>query len=57
MATKRRGLGRGLDALLGPETRLDAETQESRLRDIPIEWIKPGKYQPRKGFDEESLFH
>lgn len=55
MATKRRGLGRGLDALLGPETRVDNRTHEPRLRDIPIEWIQPGKYQPRKGFDEESL--
>lgn len=55
MATKRRGLGRGLDALLGPEIRVDRQTQEPRLRDIPIEWIKPGKYQPRKDFEEESL--
>ncbi len=55
MATKRRGLGRGLDALLGPETRVDNQTHEPRLSDIPIEWIQPGKYQPRKGFDEESL--
>ena len=53
MATKRRGLGRGLDALLGPE--ISVQTQEPRLRDIPIEWIKPGKYQPRKGFNEEGL--
>jgi ParB family chromosome partitioning protein len=55
VATKRRGLGRGLDALLGPETKVDSETQKSRLSDIPVEWIKPGKYQPRKGFEEESL--
>jgi ParB family chromosome partitioning protein len=55
VATKRRGLGRGLDALLGPETKVDTERQESRLSDIPVEWIKPGKYQPRKGFEEESL--
>lgn len=55
MAAKRRGLGRGLDALLGPETKADTENHEARLRHIPIEWIKPGKYQPRKGFDEESL--
>jgi ParB family chromosome partitioning protein len=55
VATKRRGLGRGLDALLGPETKVDTETHKSRLSDIPVEWIKPGKYQPRKGFEEESL--
>jgi ParB family chromosome partitioning protein len=55
VATKRRGLGRGLDALLGPETKVDTETQEPRLSDVPVEWIKPGKYQPRKGFEEESL--
>jgi ParB family chromosome partitioning protein len=55
VATKRRGLGRGLDALLGPETKVDTATLESRLSDIPVEWIKPGKYQPRKDFEEESL--
>ena len=55
MAAKRRGIGRGLDAHLGPETKVDTENHEARLRNIPIEWIKPGRYQPRKGFDEESL--
>lgn len=55
MAARRRGLGRGLDALLGPESRVDVEGQVQRLRDIPLEWIRPGKYQPRKDFDEESL--
>ncbi len=55
MAARRRGLGRGLDALLGPESRVDVEGQVQSLRDIPLEWIRPGKYQPRKDFDEESL--
>lgn len=55
MAAKRRGLGRGLDALLGPQTRAHSEDPQQRLRDIPVEWIRPGKYQPRKDFDEESL--
>ncbi len=25
------------------------------MREIPIEWIRPGKYQPRKEFDQEKL--
>ena len=55
MALKKRGLGKGLDALLGPVTKA-AETSEHHVLDeIPVEWIKPGKYQPRKEFDEESL--
>lgn len=55
MAAKRRGLGKGLDALLGPETRANVTFQQQRLRDVPIEWIKPGKYQPRQDFDGKSM--
>jgi len=52
MATKKRGLGRGLEALLGSETK---PAQGSMLDELPIEWIKPGKFQPRKTFSEETL--
>ncbi len=54
--TKRRGLGRGLSALLeedaGDYTTLD------RLRpakEIPIEAIQPNRDQPRRRFDEAEL--
>ncbi len=54
MAAKKRGLGRGLDALLGPKVEL-GDSGQQQLHEIPIEWIRPGKYQPRKGFDKQSL--
>ena len=57
MAGKRRGLGRGLDALLGgmdPESSPEQQ-QESDLRQIPVDLIKPGKYQPRLDIHNESL--
>ena len=56
MVTKKRGLGRGLDALLPKKkTNLVGESLEEGLRDIPITNIRAGKYQPRRVFREESL--
>lgn len=57
MVGKRKGLGRGLDALLGPESPRSAGTDRagSALEEIPVEWIRPGKYQPRKLMDEAGL--
>jgi ParB family chromosome partitioning protein len=48
---KKRGLGRGLDALLsgGGENRSDEQRQ------LPINRLRPGKYQPRSRMDETSL--
>ena len=58
MATKKRGLGRGLDALLGgaaiPAT-VEQAAKESDLRDIPIDLLQRGKYQPRVDMHNESL--
>jgi len=54
-AAKRRGLGsRDLDVLLGvgddtPEAGAD------ELRQLPVDRIQPGKFQPRQVFDEERL--
>jgi ParB family chromosome partitioning protein len=54
MATKKRGLGRGLDALLA-----DVDHQEDGISDslqyFPLDMIQPGKYQPRVDMSEESL--
>ena len=54
MATKKRGLGRGLDALLA-----DVDHQEEGISDslqyFPLDVIQPGKYQPRVDMSEESL--
>jgi len=49
---KPRGLGRGLDALLGGEQR--AEDREN-LRHLAIDALHPGKYQPRGRADQEAL--
>ena len=48
---KMKGLGRGLDALLSGS---DAKT-EDELRNLPVERMKPGKYQPRTHMDQDSL--
>ncbi|MHC1478728.1 ParB/RepB/Spo0J family partition protein [Frateuria aurantia] len=60
MAVKKRGLGRGLDALLGSATTAGTEpasaaAEEGELRQLPIQQIQPGKYQPRRHWDEAAL--
>jgi len=56
MAPKKRGLGRGLDALLGSENKKkDLPTKGPILDEIPVEWIVPGKFQPRKVMDDDAL--
>ena len=56
-AAKKRGLGRGLDALLGGdgEGTPSVLAQEGELRTLPIEQIQPGKYQPRRHWNDEAL--
>ena len=55
---KRRSLGRGLDALLTTPTAppRDAETGNSEgLREIPVEQLRRGEYQPRIDMREDAL--
>jgi ParB family chromosome partitioning protein len=56
-AAKKRGLGRGLDALLGGDGDGSPSVigQEGELRVLPIQQIQPGKYQPRRHWDDEAL--
>jgi ParB family chromosome partitioning protein len=56
-AAKKRGLGRGLDALLGGDGEAASSPleQDGELRMLPIEQIQPGKYQPRRHWNEEAL--
>lgn len=56
-AAKKRGLGRGLDALLGGdgEGTPSVIEQEGELRMLPIQQIQPGKYQPRRHWNDEAL--
>ena len=51
MASGRRGIGRGLAAIL-PETEA---TEAGELRELPVTLIKPNPSQPRTNFDAEAL--
>ncbi len=60
MAVKKRGLGRGLDALLGGTTvtalQAEAAQVDSReLQYVPLDLIQRGKYQPRRDMDATAL--
>ena len=48
---KMKGLGRGLDALLSGSDKPQGDEQ----RNLPVERLKPGKYQPRTHMDQDSL--
>ncbi len=49
---KKRGLGRGLDALLADKPTAEVVKQSSK---ILISKIKPNRYQPRSHFDQQEL--
>lgn len=53
MAKPSRGLGRGLDALLSGND--EVARPEDVLRDLRIDQLRPGKYQPRTHMDEAAL--
>src|SRR5258708_18559189 len=48
---KPKGLGRGLDALLGGD---DTPSRDALLT-LPVSRIRPGKYQPRTRMDQQAL--
>lgn len=48
---KMKGLGRGLDALLSGSDKPQGDEQ----RNLPVERLRPGKYQPRTHMDQGSL--
>ncbi len=52
--TKKRGLGRGLDALLSDVSHEDDSLDDS-LQYFPLDMVQPGKYQPRVDMSEDSL--
>ena len=57
-APKKRGLGRGLEALLGPkaaETPPPEAQPGEALRTLPVAHLQPGKYQPRMQMDASKL--
>ena len=69
MTPKKRGLGKGLDALLSTSTAARqkqvmsdqrteeamAPTNQGELRRLPVEWLQSGKYQPRKDMSQDAL--
>ncbi|VAW97525.1 Chromosome (plasmid) partitioning protein ParB [hydrothermal vent metagenome] len=57
MVVKKRGLGRGLGALLdGSMAKAVEEPPKSTdLREVPVDLLQPGKYQPRTDMHAESL--
>jgi len=65
-ATKKRGLGRGLDALLSDlnvskvaasegVSQADAQAGDDSFRHLPIEFLQRGQYQPRRDMDPVAL--
>ncbi len=60
---KKRGLGRGLDALLGAsqtaaqevDTEHPADAGTGHAHRLPVDIIRRGRYQPRRSFDEDRL--
>ncbi|MFM2475683.1 ParB/RepB/Spo0J family partition protein [Celerinatantimonas sp. MCCC 1A17872] len=71
MTSRKRGLGKGLDVLLSTshsarqreQSEFSASSEQDEraaqsdktLRTLPIEWLKPGRYQPRKDMSSELL--
>jgi ParB family chromosome partitioning protein len=64
MSTKKRALGRGLDALLGASAKqpqktesnsADSNNNDGTLTEVPVEFLQRGKYQPRLDIDPASL--
>ena len=58
---KKRGLNRGLEALLQGAGSLDVDLNQAsgettdELQHLPVEWLQRGVYQPRRDLDPEAL--
>ncbi|CAO3352630.1 ParB/RepB/Spo0J family partition protein [Azospirillum melinis] len=53
---RRASLGRGLSALFGEATEdYSALDKVRQSKQVPIEFVHPGKYQPRRKFDDEAI--
>src|SRR3990167_502305 len=61
MSGGRKGLGRGLEALLGSGAKdvgtvtAPASAPETEYRTLPIDRLTRGRYQPRRDMDPEAL--
>lgn len=53
---RKRGLGRGLSALLGePAAIITQEEGDGAVRHLPVEKLIAGRYQPRRHFPQEAI--
>ncbi|HEY8362411.1 MAG TPA: ParB/RepB/Spo0J family partition protein [Tissierellaceae bacterium] len=55
MAPKKRGLGKGLSALISDDLILNEKNEKETVEYISIDLISPNKNQPRKSMDESAL--
>ena len=57
MTAKKRGLGKGLDALLGvgSDVNLTSSSESSALKMLAIDLVKRGQHQPRQDFNQDAL--
>jgi len=65
MSGKKKGLGKGLDALLGgelgapiAEEKVESSSKEAHvqgLKELPVEFLQRGQYQPRKDMNPAAL--
>ncbi len=55
MVTKKRGLGRGLDALLGTSTIETTPESPDKLKQLSVDLIQRGQFQPRKTMNPDAL--
>ncbi len=62
MAARKRGLGRGLDALLGGaqsevagDAAVDPAVAVEAINSLPLDLVQRGRFQPRRDFNADSL--
>lgn len=65
MSKKKPALGRGLNSLLSNKKPVsvvsedasaeNADAADGQLKHLPIEWLQPGRYQPRRDMQQEAL--
>ena len=58
MAAPNRGLGRGLEALLGPRPEQQPAQRQPpsrELQELPLDLLQPGRFQPRRAIDPDSI--
>lgn len=55
MSTRKKRLGRGLDALLSDPAATGSADRDGTLSNLPIESLQRGQYQPRTRMDKDAL--